>query len=222
MENRCYFIELLAYWEGKVTTRHLREQFGISRQQASKDLKHYNQQILTPLIYHSSLKGFIPPCDYSPQFISKEAEQYLTWLASGSLDSGQVNTANLTFQLCSKQRYISPEVMRGLVAAMRQQNRLEVDYVSLSQPDREGRIIVPHTFVDTGTRWHLRAWCEKHNDYRDFVLSRFRGTPELLGASEHNLANDLAWNTQVELIFEPDIRLSAAQQAVIAEDYQMR
>src|SRR5690625_5587511 len=71
--------------------------------------------------------------------------------------------------------------MRGLVTAIRTQQRLEVDYVSLSNPNRQGRIIVPHTFVSTGLRWHLRAWCEKSQSYRDFVLSRFRGEPELLG-----------------------------------------
>lgn len=34
--------------------------------------------------------------------------------------------------------------------------------------------------VYDGIRWHVRAYCEKRRDYLDFVMSRFRGTPELL------------------------------------------
>ncbi|WP_432463661.1 helix-turn-helix transcriptional regulator [Agarivorans sp. QJM3NY_33] len=222
MSRRDWFIELIAYWEGRLTTRHLCEQFGISRQQASKDLGTYNQASATPLVYTASVKGFVPPDNFSPLLLTTQADEYLTWLASYSPYRRMTETAKHTFQLSPPQRQVSPNVMRGLVAAMRQQRRLEVDYVSLSHPDREGRIIVPHTFVDTGARWHLRAWCEKHAEYRDFVLSRFRGKPELAERSSQGVSHDVAWNTQIEMIFKPDLRLSPAQQAVIAEDYQMQ
>jgi predicted DNA-binding transcriptional regulator YafY len=107
------------------------------------------------------------------------------------------------------------------VRAAREHERIEVDYVSLSRPDREGRIIVPHTLVWTGLRWHVRAWCEKNQDYRDFVLSRFRGEPELLGPSSRNARADQDWQTQIEVIIGPDPRLNQNQQAVIAHDYGM-
>ena len=109
----------------------------------------------------------------------------------------------------------------ALVRAARGHERIEVDYVSLSRPDREGRIIVPHTLVWTGLRWHVRAWCEKNQDYRDFVLSRFRGEPELLGASSRTAAADQDWQTQIEVLIGPDPRLNQNQQAVIAQDYGM-
>ena len=35
---RYRFIETLALWEGRLTTRHLCDTFGIGRQQASKDI----------------------------------------------------------------------------------------------------------------------------------------------------------------------------------------
>lgn len=42
-------------------------------------------------------------------------------------------------------------------------------------------------------RWHVRAYCEKNGDYRDFVLSRFRGEPELMDdVSEHTREADVA------------------------------
>lgn len=47
----------------------------------------------------------------------------------------------------------------------------------------EIRLIAPHTLIYTGMRWHVRACCEKNRQYRDFVLSRLRGVPELLDKS---------------------------------------
>jgi predicted DNA-binding transcriptional regulator YafY len=106
--------------------------------------------------------------------------------------------------------------------AARRQKRLEVDYVSIKNPDREGRIIVPHTLVYTGLRWHVRAWCEKNQEYRDFVLSRFRDMPEILDDSVHGVDGDSEWNTLVCIRIVPDPRLSPAQREVIEGDYGMQ
>ncbi|MBE0508447.1 MAG: WYL domain-containing protein, partial [Marinospirillum sp.] len=84
------------------------------------------------------------------------------------------------------------------------------------------RIIVPHHFVNNGQRWHLRAWCEKSHDYRDFVLSRFRGEPDLMERSDKGVAQDIAWNTQVTLLLQADPRLTPAQREVIEQDYLMQ
>ena len=81
---------------------------------------------------------------------------------------------------------------------------------------------MPHTLVWTGLRWHVRGWCEKNQDYRDFVLSRFRGEPEILEASEHAADNDADWQQYVEVVIAPDPRLTAQQQEVVAHDFDMR
>ena len=54
----------------------------------------------------------------------------------------------------------------------------------------QGRVMLdgaPFTgpLIYTGMRWHVRAYCEKRGDYLDFVMSRFRGVPELLDSSSH-------------------------------------
>ncbi|HAQ86445.1 MAG TPA: WYL domain-containing protein, partial [Pseudomonas sp.] len=49
--------------------------------------------------------------------------------------------------------------------------------------------------------------------FRDFVLSRFRGEPDLMDPSENSAEQDEAWNTQVDVVIEPDVRLSAEQKA---------
>ena len=119
-------------------------------------------------------------------------------------------------------RDVRPEVLRPIMQAARQQRRLEVDYVSIKNPDREGRIIVPHTLVFTGLRWHVRAWCEKNQDYRDFVLSRFRGEPDIMDDSPHGVDQDTDWNTKVTIDVRPHPKLTEQQQAVVAADYGMQ
>ena len=54
-------------------------------------------------------------------------------------------------------------------------------------------------------RWHVRAYCERNREYRDFVLSRFRGTPDLMADdSAHGRDGDDGWNIAVQVIIESD------------------
>lgn len=224
---RYRYIEIISLWEGRLTTGHLTRCFGIGRQQASKDINFYVREIAPGNIeYDKYLKGYRPTALFQPRVTRGTADEYLHLMTRdeqimGVFESLPLTTANVE-QLSPPGRDVSPGILRPMIQAARSQQRLEVDYVSLHSPDREGRIIVPHTLVFTGFRWHVRAWCEKNLGYRDFVLSRFRGEAELLDASVHNEANDSDWQRIVDVVIAPDPRLSPAQQAVIADDYAMR
>jgi predicted DNA-binding transcriptional regulator YafY len=221
------FIELLAYWQGTINSTDLVNYFKISRQQAHKYLKHYQGLLPANLTYHQSKKVFIPTSLFKAFSITDDAAPYLNWLSqtaneiSFKSENGSVHTRLTNTALTLPTRQVSPLIMRGLVCAMKEQRRLEVDYVSLTNPNQEGRIIQPYVFVKTGLRWHLRAYDEKNQAFRDFVLSRFRAKPELLDKATHFACSDKAWNTIVELNFIADQRLSQEQQQVIEHDYQM-
>jgi predicted DNA-binding transcriptional regulator YafY len=223
---RYRFIEIIALWEGRLTTRHLREVFGLGRQQASKDINNYKRSIGPGnLEYDTAAKGYRPSDTFSPVVSRGTAEEYLD-IVAGSSEIQQVlgrlpNALTATEVLRAPVRQVSPEILRPLISAAREARRVEVDYVSLNAPDREGRIIVPHTLVWTGQRWHVRGWCEKNQAYRDFVLSRFRGEPEVMDISEHTVHEDLDWHTWIDIVIAPDPRLSSAQQEVVAHDYAM-
>ena len=224
---RFRYIEILALWEGRLTTRHLCESFGIGRQQASKDLATYRRQVGPGnLHYDKHRKGYAPTAAFRPQLTRGVADEYLQLAARNRELSDVFESLSLTLErvemLHLPLRDVTPLLLRPLLRAAREQRRIEVDYVSVSNPDREGRIIVPHTLVHTGTRWHVRAWCEKNRAYRDFVLSRFRGEPELLDGSSHGDGDDRGWHTPVEIRVTPDPRLSPGQREVVATDYGMR
>lgn len=223
-QRRFWLIELIAYWEGRLTTTHLREFFGISRQQASTDIKQYREAHPGNLPdYRPSDRAYLPSTGFRRYHISADVAEYLNWMAGLSARSipSHPSCSLPSLVLRHPARNVTPELMRPLVLAIREQRRVEVDYGSIANPNRDGRIIVPHTFVNTGLRWHLRAWCEKNQDYRDFVLSRFHGRPDLLDKSLRDATSDTAWNTEITLILQPDMRLSDGQKAVLEHDYSM-
>lgn len=224
---RYRFIEIISLWEGRLTTRHLCDTFGIGRQQASKDINAYLRGVgKGNLEYDKYLKGYRPTETFQPRLTSGLADEYLHLAARNAELSHVFESLSLELRnievLSVPVRDVRPAVLRPLLQAARGTQRLEVDYVSISNPDREGRIIVPHTLVFTGLRWHVRAWCEKNRGYRDFVLSRFRGEPELLGHSGKTGADDEDWHTSVTIELIPDPRLSPAQRDVVMQDYGMR
>lgn len=224
---RYRLIEIVAYWEGRLTTNHLMNSFGIGRQQASKDINTYLTDIAPAnLVYNKHLKGYEPSPNFAPRVTSGTADEYLHVLSRTkdlahtfeNLDLGFANTHML--QLPS--RPVDPVVLRAIVQGAREQKRVDIGYISVNNPETDGRIIVPHTLVCTPARWHVRAYCEKNGDYRDFVLSRFRGEPDILNKSTHGKEADTAWNTEIELSITPDPRLQKLQQKVIAHDYGMK
>ncbi|MGQ7817259.1 WYL domain-containing protein [Metapseudomonas furukawaii] len=224
---RYRLIETVAWWEGRLTTGHLIQSFGISRQQASKDINTYiSEHAPKNLTYDKHLKGYVPSKQFKPLFIDDSASAYLHLLDQNHDRAPHIEGLALAYAhtevLRVPDRSVKPEVLRPILRACREGLRLECEYVSFTTPDGEARLIAPHTLVFTGMRWHVRAYCEKNRDYRDFVLSRFRGTPELMDdVSENTREQDGGWNSLVKVIIEPDSRLKPDQKVIIENDFGM-
>ncbi|NKF51191.1 WYL domain-containing protein [Shewanella sp. WXL01] len=215
---RFLFIELLAWWQGCVQNKDVVSQFAISRQQAYQDLKDYQNTHPDNLVH--TPQGYVPSANFCAHYISLDVEQFLSWFANKQLSTAMTSAANVEV-LSPPGRYISANVMRVLVGAIKQNKRVEVGYVSLSNPEYDGRIFHPQTFVFACHRWHVRGYCEKSQGYRDLVLSRFSDEAELLDESCWTHADDAAWNKTVEIILQPDFRLSEQQVAVLMKDYNL-
>jgi predicted DNA-binding transcriptional regulator YafY len=224
---RYRLIETVAWWEGRLTTGHLIQSFGISRQQASKDINTYiTEHAPKNLTYDKQLKGYVPSKQFKPLFIDDSASAYLHLLYQNNARAPHIEGLALayahTLVLEVPDRSITAEILRPLLKACREHLRLEIEYVSLANPEPEVRLIAPHTLIYTGMRWHVRAFCEKNRAYRDFVLSRLRGVPDVMNdITEHGIEGDDEWNTEVPVLIVADERLSPAQKAIIETDYGM-
>lgn len=221
-------IEVIVLWEGRLTTKHLYNAFGIKRQHASKVIREYNTQVAPGnLIYDLHIKGYRPSEKFKPVVSNGSIDEYMqlthsrndlsSYVSYLQMEHAQTNT-EIIF---SPARFIVPEYIRPVIAAIHDKMRLEIQYLSMTSDTEEYRVISPHTLVYSGYRWHVRAHCEKHNDYRDFVLSRFSSVPEPVLDSIHNIDEDIAWNTEIILKVIPDPRLSEFQQNIIAREYAM-
>lgn len=223
---RYRLIEIITLWEGRLTTKSLMEAFGIGRQQASKDINHYINHIAPDnIIYDKTLKGYKPTEQFTPMVTQGEINEYLQLLNSRQdlmtqFEQLELEQAN-TQVLAPPPRLIEPIIIRRIIQAARENKRVDIRYLSMSSNNPKERIISPHTIIFNGHRWHIRAYCEEQQAYRDFVLSRIIEVYDLEGDATQTVTQDNAWQAEVEIIIAPDDRLSEHQRSIIARDYAM-
>jgi hypothetical protein len=84
-------------------------------------------------------------------------------------------------------------------------------------------IRAPRALASDGLRWHARAYCFLHREYRDFVLTRMAsistGRRSNASRSAGDLPLDGAWTNFVELDLVPAPTLGIAQAAAIRREY---
>ncbi len=223
---RYRMIETVALWEGRLTTNHLQDAFGIGRQQASKDINTYLTDFGPGnLEYDVKQKGYCPTKGFTPVLTLGVADEYLQMVNAngefGAVFSVDNPVRRYTEVMVPLNRDLRPAVLRPILRAAREGKRVEICYASLKNPVPEYRVIQPHSVIFNGFRWHVRAFCEHRQEYRDFVLSRISDEPDITLKGENGAEGDVAWQTMVDVVIGPDPRLSAAQQAIIRQDYGM-
>jgi predicted DNA-binding transcriptional regulator YafY len=113
------------------------------------------------------------------------------------------------------------KVFRAISRAVYNKSKVRLAYQSMNRPEPAELVLSPHTLVFSGFRWHVRAFSDTHSEYRDFVLARVRGQPEVLEEMGVSAEGDVRWHDEVHVIVAPHPALPPAQQAIIAEDYGM-
>ncbi|SFU97290.1 WYL domain-containing protein [Paenacidovorax caeni] len=226
-ERRLEFIEFRLYWEGGVRRGDITEKFGVSTPQASADLGLYQQLAPGNLMYDASEKRYISTENFTPIFLDLRADVYLAHLHDASgvrvrlMDSwmGYIPSAAL---MPVPTRRVKSDVLRALARAIREKRSIEVSYQSMNNAnlDKAWRWLSPHSLVNDGARWHVRAFCHNRRAFRDFLLSRCDATRGL-GSAEGDITNDTAWNELFEVLLHPNPKLNEPQKRGVMEDYEM-
>ncbi|HGF5379917.1 TPA: WYL domain-containing protein, partial [Escherichia coli] len=113
------------------------------------------------------------------------------------------------------------EVVAAISEAIHKRAVINIEYTSLSS-GHGSRQIVPHTLIDNGLRWHVRAFDRKHREFRDFVLTRISEVELLedkVNDEVETLQWDKQWNRIVELELIPHPKLAHPEAVLI--DYAM-
>lgn len=223
-ERRLEFIEFRLYWEGGVNRSDLIEMFGVSVPQASKDLALYQQRAPQNAVYDKSARRYVAGPAFQPHFQSPDPDAYLSQLQGPIAALDRSVAPWLAVDLAqTPRRRVDAEVLRALLSALRAQASLRIEYQSMNpaRPDPLWREITPHAFGFDGARWHVRAWCHLSGRFKDFLMARILGVGAL-GAAGPLGGQDQLWQRYFDIVIIPHPSLSAAQQAVIAKDYDMR
>jgi predicted DNA-binding transcriptional regulator YafY len=224
-QQRLQYIELMAYYTGVVTRSDVAKAFGISDAAATKDLKFYSQIAPDNLIYKHNVFGFVPSTSFEEIFTDLEPEQVLPMITANLPFVGQTIEQNLLYgvhteQLPLPQRLPNKKVVAQVIRAIKQKTKLSLVYSSLSDRDSsESRIIEPHSLINTGLRWHVRAYSEDTYDFRDFVLSRVQQAQQLSEKAESNPEYDDDWMEPINLQLTPHPKLSEKKRQILMTDY---
>ena len=223
--QRLQYIELMAYFAGVVTRSDVAKAFGISDAAATKDLKLYNDIAPENLLYKHTVFGFVPSdqfkevfADFSPAVVLPLLESNLT-ISEGPYGKERIfDIRSETIPLPA--RYPDKTVLAQITRAIKAKSKLQVQYHSLSERDSDAeRIIEPHSLVNTGFRWHVRAYNEETFDFRDFVLSRFVMARQLAEPAESEYRYDDDWVEHITIQLKPHPKLDKKKQDILLFDY---
>ncbi len=226
-ERRLEFIEFRVYWEGGVNRSEIVEKFGVSVPQASADLSLYQDLAPTNLTYDSSQKRYVAASDFEPRFLSPDAERFLSQV--GAVSDGNLGLGDTWISvepdvdaMLIPQGKVIPGILRHLLAAIRTNQSVEIEYQSfnIARPEKLWRWITPHAFGFNGVRWHVRAFCHISEGFKDFVLSRCTGLRDV-GAPGAAAGDDIFWHRRFDVVLIPHPDLSESQRNTVALDYNM-
>ncbi|MDF1584382.1 MAG: WYL domain-containing protein [Methyloprofundus sp.] len=219
--DRIAHIDFTLLFKGEAVRADLVDRFSIAPTQATKDFTMYRELAPGNIEYDQKLKlhkrgeAFEPLFDYD----------VVRTLATISQGYGDGFTGKVKPPLACEAPYHLNKPSLSIVAkvteAIHKGKALRLTYVSLSSGETT-RDIVPHTLVDNGLRWHVRGFDRKHNEFRDFVLTRIKAAVVLEDStlSETELeTEDRQWNRFVELELVPHPRIKHSE--AIELDYGM-
>ena len=223
--RRLEFIDYRLRWDGQINRSSLTGFFGISVPQASLDITEYARIAESNLEYDARARVYRATESFKAVFSSSAVERHLENLLRVAVQPEVPHESFLGWQspVASTPklgRRLNADVVAEILRAIREMGYVEVFYQSLTSPEGGERRLSPHALVHDGNRWHVRAYCHKRKDFRDFSLTRIRHCT-YGGQDRERASEDSAWNTKVDVILTPHPDLSPAQRQLIESDFLM-
>lgn len=218
--ERLAYIDFRLYFLGEIGRPDLIERFGVAPAGATRDLALYREIAPQNITFDGSNKIYRIGQAFTPLF-NHASQRVLSALALGFGDGVSETTQPLLS--CEFPTALSNpkmDVLAPVCRAIHANRPVAIRYHSMSSGE-SNRVIVPFALVDTGLRWHVRAFDRKTEEFRDFVITRIEA-PTLLDEKpqvNERPDNDIQWTRIVELDFVPHPRLERPE--IIQMDYGM-
>ena len=205
--QRLAYIEFRVWFYGEVSRKDVLERFEVATAAGTRDLALYRELAPLNVSYEHKAYRYLPT--FVPLF-EHEVERVLAALTCG-FGAGEPARGGAPVSHAVPGRLNQPqlETLATVTRAMHGGYALRLIYHSM-KTGAGFREIVPHALVDSGLRWHVRAYDRTKGQFRDLVLTRMEqvvplpeATEKQFAAADEKAVADLQWNQWVTLHLEP-------------------
>ncbi|MEZ9236637.1 helix-turn-helix transcriptional regulator [Shewanella sp. 10N.286.52.A9] len=199
--SRLRYIEFCLRFLGSFTRADLIKKFGIGTAAASRDIAEYKTLMPNNISDSSNSKNYFLSEDWKELFKFKSSE-VLAQLTGNEI---QANTKSyISSEVIDIIDEPDIEVVTAITKGILQRAPITCEYFSNSSGASE-KILIPHSYMFNGSRWHLRAYDRTKGRFADFVISRFKSahTIEEPVLPKELQNEDVQWNRQVDLEIIP-------------------
>lgn len=170
-KQRLAYIDFKLLFVGHVTRAEVVQYFGQGLSSASRDITLYKELRPSNMEYDSRDKKYYQTPSFKP-LVKHDPKKTLAKLAN-QISDGLDAITDIDFPVEAPSQLNLPDILTvaKLIQATINKKAVNIIYTSLSSGSG-AREIVPHSIVDNGLRWHVRAYDRKTSSFRDFVLTR--------------------------------------------------
>lgn len=217
---RLAFIEFRIWFYGEIARKHVLERFEVATAAGTRDLMLYKQLAPHNVSYEQKHYRYLPT--FQPLF-QHDPEKVLAALTAGTA-AADTGTSSETISHAAPKRLNQPDLnaLATVTRAIHAGQVLALTYWSMKKGPSP-RVIVPHSLVDSGLRWHIRAFDRTKGHFRDLVLTRMEDVRTVTDCSPPDLQEligaDTHWNRIFTLTLIP--HPSCPHPEVIAKDFGM-
>ena len=202
--QRLAFIDFKLFFTASMTRSEIVQHFQMGVSAATRDINLYKELAPENMEYDNAEKRYFITNKFNSLF-NHDAKRTLVKLANDISDGfDAIGSTDFPVEQPSQLNVPDITVIARLSQAMVTGKAVSVIYTSLSSGSG-ARELVPHTIVDNGLRWHVRAFDRKTQTFRDFVLSRLSKV-SVLKAKPEQLelkVKDEQWNSVLPLQLVP-------------------
>lgn len=198
--QRLEHIEFLLQFRGWVARQDLMDFFGVAPAAATRDFKKYSEEFPNNAQLNKANKKWEILDTFEPKF-----EQSVQTIFS-KLRNPKISQSLGIDQVVGPPRLYLPdmEILSTTTRAISNQSALKIGYAAASR-ESDFIEVVPHSLVDNGIRWHVRAYDRSKERFWDFVLGRITSA-ELIEVDipkDQRISEDHQWNRIVKLDLAP-------------------
>lgn len=216
-DERRRAIEILLLWEGRVSRGRLLELFDVHGTLISRDITAYREAFPDACSPVGAGRAYVVTPWAKPHLTGGHFAEYEELV--GTLPAQGLRARVELISIEQHATSIQFRPFSRIHAAIRDGHQVLIQYRSLRNPEAHARTIRPHAFIQAGPRWHLRAYCERAQEFRDFNLSRISSVGDPSASILPGAELDQAWNTRMKLRLVPHPALNSLQSKLVRDEY---